>query len=74
MKNITVRFGTQQFPKTFDDSATIGDVIGNASVKAVLGYSDNIRPLIGGVEQNTSTVCPDGATVVVETRCNSKAN
>ncbi len=73
MKNITVRCGTQSFPKQFADEATVGEVITNPSVKAVLGYGDNVRGLVHGVEQESTTIVPDGATIVVETRCNSKA-
>lgn len=73
MKNVIIRLGTQTFPKQFNDEATIGEVVGNPSVKAVLGYGDNVRALIGGVEQDSGTVCPDNITVTVETKCNSKA-
>ena len=73
MKNIIVRCGSQTFHKQFPDEATVGEVVRNSSVKAVLGYGDSTRALINGVEQDDSLSSPADCTITVETRCNSKA-
>ena len=73
MKNIIIKCGSMPFPKSFPASATVSEIINNASVKAVLGYGDNVRALINGVEQDMGLIVPDGTTISVETRCNSKA-
>ena len=73
MKNITVRFGTQAHTKQFSDDANLGTVVSSSSLKAILGYGDNVRVLIHGVEQDLGSVPPDNTSVTVETRCNSKA-
>lgn len=73
MKTVSVRFGGMTATRTFDDSATTHDVVNNPGIKAELGYGDSIRALLNGVEQNNNTVQTNGATLVVETRANSKA-
>jgi hypothetical protein len=41
--------------------------------KAALGYGDNTKALLNGIEQQRNTVIPDGATVRLETAANTKA-
>lgn len=72
--NITVKYGIDQMPKHYSsDNVTIGDVVSDYDVRNQLGYGDNTRVLINGVEQLSSARVPDGATLVIETRANSKA-
>lgn len=72
MKNITVRCGSQSHTKSFEDDATIGQVVKNATMKAVLQHGDNVRAVICGVEQDANTIAPAGCEISVETRCNEK--
>ena len=72
--NILVKYGIETMPKhTPTSSLTIGELITDWETKSALGFGDNVRALINGVEQPNSSVIPDGATVVIETRANSKA-
>lgn len=72
--NITVKYGIDQIAKHYtSDNVTIGDVVSDYDVRSQLGYGDNTRVLINGVEQPSSARVPDGATLVIETRANSKA-
>ncbi len=71
--NITVQYGTQTMAKNFIENPTVSQVLGSASVKAELGYGDNVRALVNGVEQSGNALVEDGATLVVETKANSKA-
>ena len=73
MINVTVRFGTDTASRSFADGTTIGQVIAEPSIKAELGYGDSVRALVNGVEQSSNTTAPNGGTVTVETRANSKA-
>lgn len=72
--NILVKYGIDQFSKsTTMDNVTIGQVVDDYEIKNALGFGDNVRVLIHGVEQPNSALVPDGATLVIETRANSKA-
>lgn len=73
MKTVKVKYGSQVHPVSCPDTHTIGQVIADPTCKAVLGYGDNVKPLVSGVEQTTDTVISDDSTVTLETRMNSKA-
>jgi hypothetical protein len=70
---ITVKYGIESVTKTYDNAPTVGSVLGSASVKAELGYGDNVRALVNGVEQSNSAVLTDGVVLQIETKANSKA-
>ncbi len=69
----TVRYGMDSHTKNVTTAPTIGQVKDDVNLRAVLGYGDNVRATINGVEQSENTVVPDGCTVVFETRANTKA-
>jgi len=72
--NVTVRYGVETYDKEFAGSPTIAEVRSNTSLKAILGFSDNVRALINGVEQPDDVRVPEGSVVQLETRANQKAN
>jgi len=74
MNDVTVKFGSEVISKNVPFGTTIGQLINDPDLRATLGYGDNTRALINGVEQPNSAVVPNGAIVKVETRANSKAN
>lgn len=71
--NVTIRYGTDSMNKHCEGGANVGQVINSASVKAQLGFGDNVRALVNGVEQSPSAPVEDGSTIIIETRANSKA-
>ena len=73
MKKITVEYGVDSINKQVESSYTIGDVQACDSIKGALGFGDNTKALINGIEQNRNTVIPDGAIVRLETAANTKA-
>jgi hypothetical protein len=73
MKKIIVEYGVDSINKQVERVFTIGDLQENDSIKAALGFGDNTKALINGIEQNRDTVIPDGATVRIETAANTKA-
>jgi len=73
MQTVTIRYGIESLTKTFTIPVKISDLRNNDDIRAALGYGDNVRFLIDGVEQSDNTIVPNGATVSVETVCNSKA-
>jgi hypothetical protein len=73
MKNITVKYGVDSITKQVESGFTFGDLQENDSIKGALGYGDNVKALVEGIEQNRNTVIPDGAIVRLETAANTKA-
>ena len=73
MKNITVNYGVDSISKQVEDGFTFGDLQDSDTFKAGLGFGDNTKTLVAGIEQNRDTVIPAGATVRIETAANTKA-
>ncbi len=73
MKNISVKYGVDSINKQVDDDFTFGDLQDNDSIKAALGFGDNVKALVDGIEQDKGTVIPAGASVRLETAANTKA-
>ena len=73
MKKITVEYGVDSITKQVDSGFTFGDLQECDSFKAALGFGDNTKALVNGIEQSRTTVIPDGATVRLETAANTKA-
>jgi len=72
MKEIIIQMGTERITRQFPSDATIGTIVNDSNVRAMLGYGDNVRALILGVEQDFDTNAPAGCTIKVETRANTK--
>ena len=72
MINVNVRFG-ETIARSYPEGTTIGTILADRELKLVLGWGDNVRATVQGVEQPNTALAPDGATVVVETRANAKA-
>lgn len=73
MITVIVRFNSESFTRSYSNNATIADVLGDTELKMAAGWGDSVRALIAGVEQSTASILPEGETVVIETRSNSKA-
>lgn len=73
MKNITAKYGVDSITKQVEDDFTFGDLKENDAFKAALGFGDNTKALVDGIEQDRSTVIPEGAIVRLETAANTKA-
>lgn len=73
MKNITVKYGVDSINKQVEDDFTFGDLEDSDTFKAALGFGDNTKALVEGIEQSRGTVIPAGAVVRLETAANSKA-
>jgi hypothetical protein len=73
MKNITVRYGVDSITKQVDVDFTFGDLQQSDLFKAALGFGDNTKALVDGIEQDPGTIIPPEATVRLETAANTKA-
>lgn len=71
--SITARYGTEQRVSTYPAPVTIATVVNDPHNKGFLGYGDNVRVLVGGIEQTLDTVLPHNAVIVIETKANQKA-
>lgn len=69
-----VKYGIDCHEKTCTTAPTVGQVKSDPNLRAILGYGDNTRALVNGVEQPDDAIVPDGCTLVLETRANAKAN
>ena len=73
MKTITVKYGVDQITKQVEEDFTFGDLQDSDMFKAALGFGDNTKTLLDGIEQNRDTIIPAGTTVRIETAANTKA-
>ena len=73
MKSITVKYGVDQITKQVEEDFTFGDLQDSDTFKAALGFGDNTKALVEGIEQNKETVIPANATGRIETAANTKA-
>lgn len=73
MYRITVKYGMDKIDKTYDNPPTARQVRTDLNVRAALGYGDNSKLLLAGVEMPDEAVLPSGSEVVIETRANQKA-
>ena len=73
MKRITVQYGVDSITKQVESGFTFGDLQADDTFKAALGFGDNTKALVDGIEQSRATVIPDGAAVRLETAANTKA-
>lgn len=73
MNQITIKFGIEDLQRSVPNGTTIKQVVRDGSVKAILGYSDNVRVLISGIAQSLESEVPQGATLELETAANEKA-
>lgn len=69
---IVIKHGLQTAVRDFDRCPTVDEIKRDSSLRAELGYGDNVRALIGGIEQPGYTPV-SGGTVTIETASNQKA-
>jgi hypothetical protein len=74
VQRITIRYGVDSIQKTFEIPVTIGQLRRNTEIRAALGYGDNIKLLMNGVEMPDTAIVPNEGVVVIETRANAKAS
>lgn len=70
---VRIKYGVEELTKSFTTTPTVGQIISDPNIKAGLGFGDNVKALIGGVEQPDTVGVPDGTTLVIETAANRKA-
>lgn len=71
---LTVSYGGDTHRVSVDTTTTIAEIVRNSNTKAVLGYGDNVKALISGVEQPLGNQIGSASELVLETKANEKAN
>ncbi len=74
MYHITIKHGLSgSITKSVAPNTTVGDVIHDQAVKAVLGYGENITVLCDGEALSLTEAVSDGDTLYVEKQAAAKA-
>lgn len=69
---LTVRYGLQTATRTYAYPPSVDELKRDESLRAELGFGDNCRVLVNGVEQSGYTQLV-GPSVTIETAANQKA-
>lgn len=70
---IKIRYGLETLERHYPSTPTIGQIKNDPNVKAGLGFGDNVKALINGIEQPDTVGVPENQVVVIETAANEKA-
>lgn len=73
-QNIKVNYGIDHHTLAVADGSTFGQIIADPSLKAVLGYGDNVKALVHGVEVPLDSRATSVSEITLETKANSKAS
>jgi len=76
MKTITVVHGVSRLTREVEDTTTFGDIRQDATIRAALGTSENVRVLLDGTPMGDAVQIPNvagGIVVRLETAANTKA-
>jgi sulfur carrier protein ThiS len=71
---VTINFGlSNTVEKQFPENTTIGDVLANSGLRAVLGFGDNAVAKIDGSVQPNGADISDGDVIDIEVKAQTKA-
>ena len=73
MQSYKLCYGIEEFQVNSTAPMTFGQLRRDYNAKAALGYGDNVRMLLNGVEMPDDAIAPNNSRIVVETRANQKA-
>lgn len=72
--NATIKYNSSSITKQFDNAPTFAEVAADTAIKAALGFGDNVKAMVGGIEQPMCNQIPENALVTFENRANAKAS
>jgi hypothetical protein len=73
MIQVTVAYGFSRTTVALNAGARFADLKANYGLRAELGFGDNIRMLMNGIDMPLESIIPNGAFVTIETAANTKA-
>jgi hypothetical protein len=74
MMTVTVRYGVRSVTQEVPAGTPLNQIVNAPNTKAYLGYGDNVRALIEGVEMGLDYSVQCSTEVVLETRSNVKGS
>ncbi len=73
MIQVSIRCGMRETTRQYSASPSVGELKADRDLRDELGFSDNVRVLVNGVEQPDYLRLPNGSAVTIETAANTKA-
>jgi hypothetical protein len=70
---ITISYGMQSVTVDRPEGTTVGALMADPNIKAVVGFTENSVPLIGGATVDSGYVVQDGDEVALQARAATKA-
>jgi hypothetical protein len=73
MIRITVTYGMQSVTVERPEGTTVGALVNDNNLKAVIGYGENVTPVVEGATVDLGYACEDGDEVILQARAATKA-
>jgi hypothetical protein len=70
---ITIEHGLQSVTVNRPEGTTVGALLGDANIKAVVGFGEAVTPIISGATVDSSYALEDGDTVTLQAKAAVKA-
>jgi hypothetical protein len=70
---ITIEHGMQSVTLSRPEGTTVGNIIGDSNIKAVVGFGDNVTPIVEGSTVDNTYALQDGDTVTLQAKAAVKA-
>jgi hypothetical protein len=70
---ITIEHGMQSVTIDRPEGTTVGALIADPNIKAVVGYGENVTPIVAGAAVDTGYALAEGDTVTLQARAAVKA-
>jgi hypothetical protein len=70
---IVINYSGNSITKNVATGTTVGSILGDANLKAVLGFGGNIEAQVNGASAASAVVLSDGDELDLVTKANTKA-
>lgn len=70
---ITILHGLQSVTVDRPEGTTVGALIADPNTKALLGYGENVTPIVSGAAVDTGYALVDGDEITLQARAATKA-
>jgi hypothetical protein len=70
---LTIDHGMQSVTISRPEGTTVGALLADANIKAVVGFGENVTPIVDGSTVESSYTLQDGDTVTLQGRAAVKA-
>lgn len=70
---LTIEFGMQSVTVSRPEGTTVGALLQDPNIKAVVGFGEGVTPIVEGATVDNSYALEDGDTVTLQARAAVKA-